>query len=125
MIRSRVAALAAVLVLAAACGGKGNAESSQNSSVKTSGRGLRINILIRGQHVYPPSAVHEVDQGKQVGISVISNVIDEVDIHGYNKVLNLAPGQGTQLIIFTADKKGLFPVDLRQSHLRLFQIKVT
>jgi hypothetical protein len=123
MIRSRVSALAVILVLAASCSGK--ADSSQDTSVKTSTRGLRINILIRGNHVYPPSAVHKVDRGKQVGISVISNVVDEMDIHGYNKVLGLAPGQGTQLIIFTTDKKGLFPVELRQSHLRLLQIHVT
>lgn len=123
MIRSRVSALAAVLVLAASCGEPANI--SHDSSVKTSSRGFRINILIRGDHVYPPSAVHTVGKGKQVGISVISNVTDAMDIRGYNKVLNLAPAEGTQLLVFTADKKGLFPVELHQSHLRLFQIRVT
>ncbi|SFB51414.1 hypothetical protein SAMN05216266_11590 [Amycolatopsis marina] len=65
----------------------------------------------------------EVSAGDTVSFEVTSDVADELHIHGYDKTLDLAPGEPGRLE-FTADIPGSFEVELHEQGLLLTQLRV-
>ncbi len=62
--------------------------------------------------------------GDQVDIVVLTNVADEIHVHGYDIMFEAEPGVPVE-ISFVADAQGIFEVELEGSALKLFEIKVT
>jgi hypothetical protein len=62
--------------------------------------------------------------GDQVEITVLTDVADEIHVHGYDLRYDAEPGVPVE-ISFEADAPGIFEVELEASHLPLFEIQVT
>jgi hypothetical protein len=62
--------------------------------------------------------------GDQVEITVLTDVADEIHIHGYDIRYDAQPGIPVE-ISFEADAPGIFEVELESNHLPLFEIQVS
>ncbi|MEV0820125.1 hypothetical protein [Nonomuraea rubra] len=80
-------------------------------------------ITIAGGRVHPPPGWLEVAKGRQVSITVTSDVADEVHVHGYDLAAELRPGVPAT-VRFTADLTGVFQVETHGSKLVLTQLAV-
>lgn len=108
--------LVASLGLTSACGAESNA--TQPTSVVS----IKVNFV--GHQVDPPQSVYQVGKDKDVRIEVNSSTADEVYVHGYDKKV-VVQANYPATVEFIADKAGRFDVEMRQSHVRLFQLKVS
>ena len=61
--------------------------------------------------------------GKPLRIQVIADVKDEVHLHGYDKLVNVAAGKPAT-IAFTPDIPGVFEVELESKGLKLLDLVV-
>ena len=66
----------------------------------------------------------EVVMGEVVEITVLTDVADEVHVHGYDLTFPTQPGVPT-LVTFTADAQGIFEVELEAAEIPLFELVVT
>jgi heme/copper-type cytochrome/quinol oxidase subunit 2 len=73
--------------------------------------------------VSPPQARVRVPIGNTVLIRVKSDVADEVHIHGYDLVQEVAAG-GSASFEFVADVPGIFEVELENARLPLVELEV-
>lgn len=64
-----------------------------------------------------------VDVGSRVTLRVVSDVADEVHLHGYDRRIDAAPSQEVGLT-FTADTPGLFTVELENAQAELIEFEV-
>jgi hypothetical protein len=78
--------------------------------------------IVRGK-VSPPPGWLEVTKGRQVGITVTSDVPDELRVHGYDSTAELRPGVPAT-VRFTADLTGVFEAEAHRSGLLLTQLAV-
>ncbi|MFD0478149.1 hypothetical protein ACFQ0B_65710 [Nonomuraea thailandensis] len=62
-------------------------------------------------------------KGRQVSLTVTSDVADELHVHGYDLVAELRPGVPVT-IRFTADLTGVFQVETHGGKLVLIQLAV-
>ena len=142
--RATVAVLAAVVALTlAACGDDGSpqatgttttttpaaATSTTSGSATTAGPTTTADptpvIEVRVVGGKPQGGVRRerIDSGETVVLRVISDVADEVHLHGYDKSADVAPGKPAQ-IRFTADIPGVFEVELEQRRQKLLDLEV-
>jgi uncharacterized cupredoxin-like copper-binding protein len=82
-----------------------------------------VRIVVRGGEVRGGIQRATVDQGKQVAIVVGSDVADEVHLHGYDKMVDVAPGKPARLV-FVASIPGRFEVELEDRGLQIADIEV-
>jgi hypothetical protein len=115
MARFWMLALVASLLLTAACGGNSNTPAT---SV------VAINVSFVGYKVDPPQSVYNVAKGRDVRIKVESSTADELYVHGYEQKA-VIPAGSPGIVEFIADKTGRFDVEMRRSHVKLFQIRVS
>jgi hypothetical protein len=110
-------AVAAVLVLTAACGGKSDFTQSTDPLVIDVSY---VNHVLNtgGQSVY------KVAKGKDIRLVVYSTTDDVVHIQGYNKTVT-APARQLVQVEFIANKTGHFNVELQRSHVRALQVQVS
>ena len=66
----------------------------------------------------------DVTVGDDVSIWLLSDVVDEVHVHGYDLFFVAKPGVPVE-IAFTADVPGIFEVEMESSHLLLFDLQVS
>ena len=64
-----------------------------------------------------------VKQGRQVELVVQSEIADEVHVHGYDLMGDVAPGQPVT-ISFTATAPGRFEIELEQRGLQIAELEV-
>lgn len=64
-----------------------------------------------------------IDQGERVALVVSSDVADEVHLHGYDKSVDVTPGQPARLV-FVASIPGRFEVELEDRGLQIADIEV-
>jgi hypothetical protein len=83
----------------------------------------RIEIEVEGGMVKGPKQV-SVPVGRRVILTVESDFPDEVHVHGYDLVADVAPGSPAR-IRFRADVPGIFEVELEGTHFLLFRLEVT
>ena len=81
-----------------------------------------IEVSVAGGEVAGPGQV-EVSLGSDVVLRVTSDVADEVHLHGYDVFADVAAG-GTVELSFTADREGIFEVELEDARLPLLEIIV-
>jgi hypothetical protein len=82
-----------------------------------------VRIVVRGGEVRGGIQRATVDQGKKVAIVVSSDVADEVHLHGYDKMVDVAPGKPARLA-FVASIPGRFEVELENRGLQIADIEV-
>lgn len=68
--------------------------------------------------------VVRVSLGETVEVVVLSDVDDEIHVHGYDLSFELRAGVPYQLT-FTADIPGIFEVETHDTHVRLFDVEVS
>lgn len=132
----RLLLVAGVLaVLAAACGGEGTdtgpvattapAEATVPEVTTSPSLPGAHTILVEvadGQVVGGPQRL-EVPVGEEVEILVMSDVADEVHVHGYDLHEDVPAGGGAT-VGFTADIPGVFEVELEERGLQLLTLEV-
>jgi hypothetical protein len=116
-----------VCVLTAGCGPlsethRDPGNSHQVATGAPSGRAEAAITIARGR-VSPPSGWLEVAEGRQVAITVTSDVADELHVHGYDLAAELRPGVPAT-VRFTANLTGVFEVETHRSGLVLTQVAV-
>jgi hypothetical protein len=150
-MRTRLAVALALLLLLAACGGgDGGATTTitppattaaplpttttlatTTSSLSlvtttppsTTAPGPEIDVYVdAGQVVGPESFSFSV--GDEVSIWVLSDVDEEVHVHGYDVTFNAKAGVPLEISLI-ADVPGVFEVELEGSHLLLFELVVS
>lgn len=62
--------------------------------------------------------------GEEVVFDVVSDVTDEVHVHGFDLLFHVEPGQ-TARVKFTPDSTGIFEVELEAAALHIVDIEVT
>jgi len=140
--------LAAVLVLAVACGDAAPAATTATttepgttsslaaiptttSTVVTTTVGVEttttatdaVDVAIAGGVAFGP-AVFSYDLGDTVDITVTSDVDDELHVHGYDLVFALTADVPITLD-FVADIPGVFEVEIHTGHSHVFDIEVS
>jgi heme/copper-type cytochrome/quinol oxidase subunit 2 len=82
----------------------------------------RIRITVRGGKVQGPRTV-TVKQGDRVVLVVRADVSDEVHVHGYDLMKDVAPGAPAQ-VAFRASIPGRFEVELESHKLQILELEV-
>ncbi|MET9249076.1 hypothetical protein [Nonomuraea sp. NPDC003709] len=96
--------------------------SHEVATAAPSGQADAVITVARGQ-VSPPPGWLEVAKGRQVSITVTSDVADELHVHGYDIEAELRPGVPAT-VRFTAGLTGVFEVETHKSKLVLTQLAV-
>ncbi|MEU6779217.1 hypothetical protein ABZ912_08425 [Nonomuraea angiospora] len=96
--------------------------SHQVATEAPTGQADAVITVARGQ-VSPPPGWLEVAKGRQVSITVTSDVADELHVHGYDIEAELRPGVPAT-VRFTAGLTGVFEVETHRSQLILTQLAV-
>ena len=65
-----------------------------------------------------------VTLGSDVVLRFTSDVVEEIHVHGYDLYTDLVPGQPAE-IVFTADKPGVYEVELHEAGRPLYQLRVS
>jgi hypothetical protein len=89
----------------------------------TTSNGQLIRVTVAGGRVTPPPAPVDVRRGTTVVIEVTSDVAEQVHVHGYERMVDLQPGQPGRIQL-TASNAGTFDVELERSRQQLFQLRV-
>lgn len=109
---------ALMLVLAYAVAGCGDDSTPRPADAEN-----LVTVTIAGGTVTPAPGTVEVPVGEDVTLDVTSDVAEEVHVHGYDKTLDLEPGE-TASLTFTADIPGVFEVELEGAGTLLFELEV-
>ena len=100
--------------------------ATTTSSTTTGSEGpgtVHIDYVISGGRPEGGIARDSVKRGRIVVIRVTSDVADEVHVHGYDLMADVAPGQPVT-IRFTADTPGIFEIELEELHVQIAQLEV-
>jgi heme/copper-type cytochrome/quinol oxidase subunit 2 len=83
---------------------------------------VTIRISVPGDTA-PTIRHYSVKQGRQVEIVVQSEIADEVHVHGYDLMGDVAPGQPVT-IVFKATAPGRFEIELEEHKLPIAELEV-
>jgi hypothetical protein len=114
--------LLAVLVLLGGCAGKAPSPSGAPGTA-AGATGQRIEVAIARGKISGTSGRVPVARGTPVTLVVISDVADEVHLHGYDIEQELAPGKPATLQ-FTATLTGVFEVELHDANVVLLRLQI-
>jgi plastocyanin len=118
--------LAAIAGLAA-CGGGDDSTSAGASAdgAKATSGGESAATIIVVKNGEPVGGVQELEYsaGEQVRFTVGSDVADEVHVHGYDLMKDVAAG-GTVSFSFPADIEGIFEVELEGRKEQIAELRV-
>ena len=116
--------LASVLLLTG-CGSSSStgAPGGSGSSGASSGQPQLITVAYAGGVISPPESKVPVTLGSKVQIKVTSDVAEIVHNHFNNQEQDVAAG-GTVTFDFTADKPGVYDVELHKSDKLLLELQV-
>ena len=84
---------------------------------------VELNYVIVGGQPQGGIARDSVARGSTVVITVTSDVADEVHLHGYDLMADVAPG-APATIRFTADAPGRFEIELENSAVQIAELEV-
>ena len=82
-----------------------------------------VRIVFRGGKVVGGLKRATLGQGEKVAIVVRADVTDEVHLHGYDKLADVAPGKPARLV-FVASIPGRFEVELEDRGLQIADLEV-
>jgi len=84
---------------------------------------VEVSVEVHGDMIHTEKELVVVPLGSTVVITVVSDIQDEVHIHGYDLFEHLHPGQKVT-IEFEADVPGIFEVELETSKKLLVELQV-
>jgi heme/copper-type cytochrome/quinol oxidase subunit 2 len=93
------------------------------TSAQTTTTANAVDVTVTDGVVDGPD-LFEFALGDQVEITVLTDVADEIHVHGYDIRYDAQPGIPVE-ISFEADAPGIFEVELEANHLLLFEIQVS
>jgi hypothetical protein len=102
---------------------EGKQQQGQGGEQSRKPSGNVVQVSVSGGKVEASPDPAEVALGKKVTIVVKSDTADEVHVHGYDRVKDVAAG-GTARLTFVADIPGAFEVELEESGIELFELRV-
>jgi len=82
-----------------------------------------VHVTVRDGKVVEGPKVYELPFRKRVTLVVTSDVADEVHLHGYDVMGNVAPGRPVRLT-FVTRLSGRFELELENAHLGLGEVSV-
>ncbi|MEP7335416.1 MAG: hypothetical protein ABI717_06510 [Actinomycetota bacterium] len=85
--------------------------------------GIQLTVTIRGGDPVDGIARAEAHKGDPVVVVVRSDVADEVHVHGYDLMADVAPGKPVR-ITFTATLTGRFEIELEGGGKQIAQLTV-
>lgn len=88
----------------------------------TSATVQRMDVEFSGGAVSGPDVI-QVDLGETVDVWVVSDVDDQMHVHGYDLLIDLVAGEPFHLS-FLADVPGIFEVEVHTGHTVLFELRV-
>lgn len=83
-----------------------------------------VKVQVSGGRVRPGLQTTKVKAGQKVTITATSDVADSIHVHGYDKTLDLPPGEAAS-VSFVADVKGVFEVETHETELLVAKLAVT
>jgi hypothetical protein len=105
-------------------GMEGMDHSAMSASPSATPAGVVVHIdLVNGKPATRPQAIVKVNKGETFTLIATSDKAYEIHIHGYDKKLQLTPGQ-TGTVSFTADQTGTFEVEIEDTSTHLFNLQV-
>lgn len=131
-----LAALAAMAFLVAACGGNGSSTTGATTSATTTSEtatnatpppanpSKTIRIVVKDGKVVGGLNKTTVDKNTNVTVIVSADVSDEVHIHGYDLMKDVAPGKPAK-ITFVANIPGRFEMELESRGLQISDFEVS
>jgi heme/copper-type cytochrome/quinol oxidase subunit 2 len=100
-----------------------SATTTARTTTATAPSRTRIVIVVRNGSVVGGLRHATVKQGMPVELFVTADVSDEVHLHGYDRMRDVAPGAPAHLF-FTATTPGRFEVELESRKLEIAEITV-
>jgi hypothetical protein len=100
-----------------------SAVSSGAPGTAAGATGQRIEVAIARGKISGATGRVPVARGTPVTLVVISDVADEVHLHGYDIEQELAPGKPATLQ-FTATLTGVFEVELHDANVVLLRLQI-
>jgi len=99
-------------------------QGSMTASPSATPAGVVVHIdLVDGKPKVRPEAIVRLKKGETFTLIATSDKAYEIHIHGYDKKLELTPGQvGTET--FVADQTGTFEVEIEDTSTHLFSLQV-
>jgi hypothetical protein len=119
---SLMIAAAALLGAAAGCGGgSGAGETTATAPAPVPRQTIRVEL----KNAQPVGGIERatVGEGDNVVLVVHSDVADEIHLHGYDRMQDVAAG-GTARIAFVANIPGRFEAELEQRGVQIAEITV-
>ena len=83
-----------------------------------------MEIRIADGKIEPNVQTVKVRAGQAVTIRGVSDVAESLHVHGYDKTLDLKPGEPAELT-FTADVKGVFEIETHESEKLAAKLNVS
>ncbi len=78
----------------------------------------RINLVVQGGRLVEGPNLVKLERNDSVELTIVSDLADELHVHGYNLHAHLQPGKPATLN-FTAKRTGRFGFELHKSGLEL------
>lgn len=82
-----------------------------------------VRVVFRNGKVVGGLKRATVEKGEKVALVVVSDVADEVHLHGYDKITDVAPGKAAR-IVFVASIPGRFEVELEDRGVQIADLEV-
>jgi heme/copper-type cytochrome/quinol oxidase subunit 2 len=129
--------VASVLALAlAACGGgddqdqatataagSGTTAAGSMTTAEAAAGAQTVQVTVTGTKVETAERRVKVPLDGKVRLEVTADRADEVHLHGYDRKVDIEPGQPA-VLEFTADVPGVFEVELEEAGLKLVELQV-
>lgn len=120
-----VAIVAAAVVLFLVLKGGGDSNDSSQTAGGTGKAGPKSIPTIVVKNGKPVGGIRELDytKGDQVRFRVRSDVSDEVHVHGYDLIKDVAPGHPVSFD-FPADLEGVFEAEIESRKEQIIELRV-
>lgn len=110
-------ALAAVLLLATACGSKSGSTTDASSP-------LTIDVTINGTSITPNGTRIDATTGQKIVLHVTSDTAHEIHVHSGGAGQPIEVAEGTHDYSFTISRPGTVEVEVEELKETLFQLEV-
>ena len=84
---------------------------------------VQVDVVVVGGEPQGGIVRESVDLDSEVVVTVTSDVADEVHVHGYDLMADVAPGSPAT-IQFTADAPGRFEIELEDTGVQIAELEV-
>lgn len=90
----------------------------------TTTAGIVLAVTVRGGQVVEGASRQRANLNQPVTVRVTSDAADQVHVHGYEKLVAVAPGRPAE-VTFVANIPGVFEVELESAAIPLLELEVS